>query len=252
MQRQLATFLGLNRHITSFQLRNSYQLGAALSLVFCRFGNKVLKPHPKKIHIGLLPEHASPHASSWSISSTSLWYQHVLTVPARYRIPPCRKLSQDHSNNCRHCHPQWWICGLLLGLQRWSQDIPHSFCMLSALVLYLMILSNSPIALSGIIILPLKERVGTLLLVNSYCGITLTSAFAKVLEILLLNWMSVILDDSADTVVHFAEPVCADWSAESKVLWWKVIKRNIRTLSLHWKSNVPHYEYFSGSQRVEH
>ena len=59
--------------------------------------------------------------------------------------------------------------------------------MLSALVLYLMILSNSPIALSGIIILPLKERVGTLLLVNSYRGITLTSAFAKVLEILLLN-----------------------------------------------------------------
>ena len=54
------------------------------------------------------------------------------------------------------------------------------------------------------------ERVGTLLLVNSYCGITFTSAFAKVLEILLLNQMSVILDDSSDTVVHLAEPVCAD------------------------------------------
>ena len=48
-------------------------------------------------------------------------------------------------------------------------------------------LKQIPNCLSGIIILPLKERVGTLLLVNSYRGITLTSAFAKVLEILLLN-----------------------------------------------------------------
>ena len=82
--------------------------------------------------------------------------------------------------------------------------------MLSVLVLYLMISSKSPVTLSGIIILPLKERVRTLLLVNSYRGITLTSAFAKVLEILLLNRMSVILNDSSDPVVHLAELVCAD------------------------------------------
>ena len=214
-QRQLATFLGLNRHITSFQLRNSYQLGAALSLVFCRFGDKVLKPRPKKIHIGLLPEHASPHASSWSISSTSLWYQHVLTVPARYRIPPCRKLSQDRNNKCRHCHPQWWILWFTSWLAKMESGHP-------TFLLYAVCASSVPHDLKQI---PncfkrnnysaFKGKGRDFLLVNSYRGITLTSAFTEVLEILLLNQMSVILDDSADTVVHLAEPVCADWSAES-------------------------------------
>ena len=48
----------------------------------------------------------------------------------------------------------------------------------------------------GIIVPAFKGKGRDPLLVNSYRGITLTSVLAKVLEILLLNRMSDILDDS--------------------------------------------------------
>ena len=48
----------------------------------------------------------------------------------------------------------------------------------------------------GIIVPAFKGKGRDPLRVNSYRGITLTSVLAKVLEILLLNRMSVILDDS--------------------------------------------------------
>ena len=48
----------------------------------------------------------------------------------------------------------------------------------------------------GIIIPAFKGKGRDPLLVNSYRGITLTSVLAKVLEILLLNRMRDILDDS--------------------------------------------------------
>ena len=93
----------------------------------------------------------------------------------------------------------------------------------------------------GIIVPAFKGKGRDPLLVNSYRGITLTSVLAKVLEILLLNRMSNILDDSQVpqlTQTAYRRNVgCSDSIFASQEVNYKFINEgdSVYTCTMIWK-----------------